>query len=97
MKTIDQIMRNKTNLLFIAVLAIHLLQTLSTAAQTQWTDDGTGYYDFSKDGVVVINLLNPQKKRYFLQQKTLPPLDKVRHWKFKASSYLLIKTPCFFL
>lgn len=73
MKTIDQIMRNKTNLLFIAVLAIHLLQTLSTAAQTQWTDDGTGYYDFSKDGVVVINLLNPQKKEVFLAAKDLTP------------------------
>ncbi|MFD2594326.1 S9 family peptidase [Sphingobacterium griseoflavum] len=42
-------------------------------AQMQWTADGTGFYSFSKEGIGIINPLQPEKSVNFLTSKELIP------------------------
>ncbi|MFD2968981.1 DPP IV N-terminal domain-containing protein [Sphingobacterium bambusae] len=43
-------------------------------AQLQWTADGTGFYSFSKDGIGIINPIQPEKNVNFLTSKELIPI-----------------------
>ncbi len=69
-------MYNKITRILVAVCAIHLFCLLPISAQTQWTEDGNGYYDFSKDGIVIIELLHPDKRNVFLEAGDLTPLGQ---------------------
>ena len=69
-------MYNRITGILLALFTVQLLWSLPALAQTQWTEDGNGYYDFSKDGIVVINLLHPDQRKVFLAAKDLTPLGQ---------------------
>lgn len=55
-------------------LALLLAASANMAvAQLQWTADGTGFYSFSKDGIGIINPIQPEKNVNFLTSKELIP------------------------
>ncbi|GHE42293.1 peptidase S9 [Sphingobacterium griseoflavum] len=55
-------------------LALLLAASANMAvAQMQWTADGTGFYSFSKEGIGIINPLQPEKSVNFLTSKELIP------------------------
>ncbi|WP_164126151.1 S9 family peptidase [Sphingobacterium luzhongxinii] len=66
-------MYNKITRILLALFAVQLFCLASAAAQTQWTEDGNGYYDFSKDGIVIVDLLHANKREVFLAAKDLTP------------------------
>lgn len=69
-------MYNRITGILLALFTVQLLWSLPALAQTQWTEDGNGYYDFSKDGIVVIDLLHPGQRKVFLAAKDLTPLGQ---------------------
>lgn len=66
-------MSNKITRFLFTILTVYLSNVFPTIAQTQWTADGNGYYDFSKDGIVIVDLLNRNKNEVFLTPGDLTP------------------------
>ncbi|WP_336687550.1 S9 family peptidase [Chryseobacterium bernardetii] len=62
------------NIKKITAIALYLLSFSPLAAQkTQWTPDGNAYYSFTKNGVGIIDVLNPGKDQAFLSNNELIP------------------------
>ncbi len=57
----------------IALALILAASANMSVAQLQWTTDGTGFYSFSKDGIEIINPIQPEKNVNFLTSKDLIP------------------------
>ncbi len=54
------------NIKKITAIALYFLCFSPLAAQkTQWTPDGNAYYSFTKNGVGIIDVLNPGKDQAF--------------------------------
>lgn len=55
-------------------IALYFLCVSPLAAQkTQWTPDGNAYYSFTKNGIEIVDLLNPGKNQTFLNNTELIP------------------------
>lgn len=62
------------NIKKITAIALYFLCLSPLAAQkTQWTPDGNAYYSFTKNGVGIIDVLNPGKDQAFLSNNELIP------------------------
>ncbi|AZB26394.1 S9 family peptidase [Chryseobacterium bernardetii] len=62
------------NIKKITAIALYFLCFSPLAAQkTQWTPDGNAYYSFTKNGVGIIDVLNPGKDQAFLSNNELIP------------------------
>ncbi len=62
------------NIKKITAIALYFLCLSPLAAQkTQWTPDGNAYYSFTKNGVGIIDILNPGKDQAFLSNNELIP------------------------
>lgn len=46
------------------------------AQKTQWTPDGNAYYSFTKNGIEVVDLVDPGKIRLFIGNSELIPSGK---------------------
>lgn len=55
-------------------IALYFLCVSPLAAQkTQWTPDGNAYYSFTKNGIEIVDVLNPGKNQTFLNNTELIP------------------------
>lgn len=55
-------------------IALYFLCVSPLAAQkTQWTPDGNAYYSFTKNGIEIVNVLNPGKNQTLLSTNELIP------------------------
>lgn len=64
-------MKNIKRLINIAVCLLCLSPLV--AQKIQWTPDGNAYYSFTKNGIEIVDLLNPGKNQTFLSNQELIP------------------------
>lgn len=67
-------MKNIKKLINIALCSLFLSPL--TAQKTQWTPDGNAYYSFTKNGIEVVDLVDPGKNQTFIGNSELIPSGK---------------------
>ncbi|AQX03113.1 S9 family peptidase [Elizabethkingia anophelis] len=67
-------MKNIKKLINIALCFLFLSPL--TAQKTQWTPDGNAYYSFTKNGIEVVDLVDPGKNQTFIGNSELIPSGK---------------------
>ncbi|MEN5132528.1 S9 family peptidase [Elizabethkingia anophelis] len=67
-------MKNIKKLINIALCSLFLSPL--AAQKTQWTSDGNAYYSFTKNGIEVVDLVDPGKNQTFIGNSELIPSGK---------------------
>ncbi|AMR40716.1 S9 family peptidase [Elizabethkingia anophelis] len=67
-------MKNIKKLINIALCSLFLSPL--AAQKTQWTPDGNAYYSFTKNGIEVVDLVDPGKNQTFIGNSELIPSGK---------------------
>ncbi|MGN7863925.1 DPP IV N-terminal domain-containing protein [Chryseobacterium sp. 22458] len=73
------------NIKKLTAIALYFLCLSPLAAQKiQWTSDGNAYYSFTKNGIEIVDVLNPGKNQTFLSTNELIPAGSTNPLKVQS-------------